>query len=295
MPALLLGIASLAAMVLVTSVDRPSHELGGSGASNSKWPGSPPATSANSTRAAGVTRSAISRCRSTRCALSSKGMRQTIQQSERARLLAQLAAGLAHQLRNSLTGARMSIQLHAKRHPPQAGDETLAVALRQLALTEEQVKGLLSAGRVERSPPEVCDLRQLLARGRAIWWVRRASMPRLLSVSRDVDGAVPLDALRRPVEPARGGLEPGLERDRGGGAGGTVSLEAYSRNGEVSIEVVDSGPGPPAAIWRMTCTSRSSRASRREWGLAWHWHARSPSTTAGGSPGTGPAGRPVSS
>ena len=55
-----------------------------------------------------------------------------IHESERARLLAQLAAGLAHQLRNSLTGARMSIQLHPRRHPASAGDETLSVALRQL-------------------------------------------------------------------------------------------------------------------------------------------------------------------
>jgi len=58
-----------------------------------------------------------------------KGMRRTIQQSERARLLAQLASGLAHQLRNSLTGARMSVQLHLKRQPAAAGDETLTVAL----------------------------------------------------------------------------------------------------------------------------------------------------------------------
>ena len=92
-----------------------------------------------------------------------KEMQQTIQHSERARLLAQLAAGLAHQLRNSLTGARLSVQLHAKRHPAAAGDETLTVALRQLALTEEHVKGLLSVGRVERHPAEVCELSQLLA------------------------------------------------------------------------------------------------------------------------------------
>ena len=49
-----------------------------------------------------------------------KQMQGTIRQSERTRLLAQLAAGLAHQLRNSLTGARMSVQLHAKRFPPPA-------------------------------------------------------------------------------------------------------------------------------------------------------------------------------
>ena len=91
-----------------------------------------------------------------------KQMRQTIRQSERTRLLAQFAAGLAHQLRNSLTGARLSVQLHARRFPPRAGDETLDVALRQLAMTEEQVKGLLSLGRVERQPHAPCDLGRLL-------------------------------------------------------------------------------------------------------------------------------------
>ena len=42
-------------------------------------------------------------------------MSQTIRQSERTQMLAQLAAGMAHQLRNALTGARLSIQLHLKR------------------------------------------------------------------------------------------------------------------------------------------------------------------------------------
>ena len=42
-------------------------------------------------------------------------MSQTIRQSERTQTLAQLAAGMAHQLRNALTGARLSIQLHLKR------------------------------------------------------------------------------------------------------------------------------------------------------------------------------------
>ena len=112
-----------------------------------------------------------------------EGMRQTIQQSERSRLMAQLAAGLAHQLRNSLTGARMSIQLHSKRQPAAAGDETLAVALRQLTITEEQVKGLLSAGRLERSSPEFSTCASSWRMWRD-WWVQHASMRSVAFVSR---------------------------------------------------------------------------------------------------------------
>ena len=90
-------------------------------------------------------------------------MQRTIRETERSRLLAQFAAGLAHQLRNALTGARMSVQLHARRYPAPDGDQSLSVALRQLAMTEEQVKGLLSLGPGRAAAAEPCDLGRLLA------------------------------------------------------------------------------------------------------------------------------------
>ncbi len=40
---------------------------------------------------------------------------EQIRMSERAEIVTQVAGGLAHQLRNSITGAKMAIQLHAKR------------------------------------------------------------------------------------------------------------------------------------------------------------------------------------
>jgi len=43
---------------------------------------------------------------------------RTIRQSERTRLLSQLAGGLAHQLRNAVAGARMALQLHQRRCVP---------------------------------------------------------------------------------------------------------------------------------------------------------------------------------
>ena len=61
-------------------------------------------------------------------------MSQTIRQSERTQALAQLAAGMAHQLRNALTGGhRLSIQLHLKRCDDARTDQSMAVALRQLS------------------------------------------------------------------------------------------------------------------------------------------------------------------
>jgi signal transduction histidine kinase len=174
-----------------------------------------------------------------------KQMQDTIRQSERTRLLAQLAAGLAHQLRNALTGARMSIQLHTKRFPPQAGDQTLDVALRQLAITEEQVKRLLSLGRMERGAHGPCELGRLLgdvsllvspscqhAKVRLLH--RRGDDP--LYVVADLEGlrAAILNLTMNAVEAA--------------GPGGEVSLAASAGDGQIHIEVSDNGPGPSPEV-----------------------------------------------
>lgn len=174
-----------------------------------------------------------------------KQMQHTIQQSERTRVLAQLGAGLAHQLRNSLTGARLSVQLHAKRSPPRPGDETLDVALRQLAMTEEQVKGLLSLGRLEQRPPAACDVGALVAdvallvgpscqhAGVALR-VCPANGP--LLVTADAAG------LRAAV------LNLALNAIEAAGPGGTVEVDATAARGEVAVEVRDTGPGPSPQV-----------------------------------------------
>ena len=66
--------------------------------------------------------------------------------AERSGLVGQLGAGVAHQVRNSATGARLAVQLHAKA----LGDpmpEDLRVAIRQLDLIEMQARQLLELGR----------------------------------------------------------------------------------------------------------------------------------------------------
>ncbi len=71
---------------------------------------------------------------------------QQIRMSERTALITQVAGGLAHQLRNLISGARMAVQLHLRRSPD-ANHESLQVAIRQLNLTENQIRGLLSLTR----------------------------------------------------------------------------------------------------------------------------------------------------
>jgi signal transduction histidine kinase len=183
-----------------------------------------------------------------------KGMRQMIHDSERARLLAQLAAGLAHQLRNSLTGARMSIQLHARRHPAPSGDETLSVALRQLELTEEQVKGLLSAGRLEARPPEICDLGQLLEEVARL--VDPACQHARVTLNRERNSerqGVPVDVLADRSSLRAAILNLTLNAIDAAGQGGTVRLAAHHHGDQVAVDVVDDGPGPPPGLAETLC------------------------------------------
>lgn len=62
------------------------------------------------------------------------------QQSEK--LLHQIAGGMAHQLRNSLTGARMAVEMHAQ-HCGAVDDEGIGVAISQMEVAEDYVRRLL--------------------------------------------------------------------------------------------------------------------------------------------------------
>ena len=71
-------------------------------------------------------------------------MEARIHSVERERLVHALAAGLSHDLRNTLTGARLAIQLHEREC---SGDtESIAVAMRQLRLAEDQLMRWLRLG-----------------------------------------------------------------------------------------------------------------------------------------------------
>jgi signal transduction histidine kinase len=172
-------------------------------------------------------------------------MSRTIQQSERTRLLSQLAAGLAHQMRNALTGARMGVQLHTRRCPRPASDQSLEVALRQLVVTEEQVKGLLSLGRVEDRPPSACDLRQLLSEIALLVGPACEHAKVTLDV---VDGGESLEATSEASGLRAAVLNLALNAIEAAGRGGSVRLEAVRDGPWAVIEVSDTGPGPPPGL-----------------------------------------------
>jgi signal transduction histidine kinase len=135
-------------------------------------------------------------------------LRESLVAGERQRLLGQLAAGFAHELRNAITGAQLAIDLHRRRCPLEHGepsaDASLAVAGRQLAILEEEVRGLLALGRpAEAASKPVC-----------------------------VD---------RLVNLALNGIEAA-------GRGGCVRLCGTLAEDRVELAVEDTGPGPAEAV-----------------------------------------------
>ncbi|MGB7329610.1 MAG: HAMP domain-containing sensor histidine kinase [Rubripirellula sp.] len=77
-----------------------------------------------------------------------------IHRQESQKLLHQVAGGMAHQLRNSLTGARMAIDLHAVSCTDD-DDEGIRVAIQQLERSEDYVRRLLlvASGRQDEDRP----------------------------------------------------------------------------------------------------------------------------------------------
>jgi signal transduction histidine kinase len=84
-----------------------------------------------------------------------------VRSNERLRTLDQLGGGIAHQLRNSVTGCRIAVDLHQRRCPSKNGDP-LAVAIQQLELMEEFLKRFLSLGKQTNQPLEPADLMQII-------------------------------------------------------------------------------------------------------------------------------------
>ncbi len=91
---------------------------------------------------------------------------EQVRRHEQLRILGQLGAGMAHQLRNAATGGRMAIELQQRQcrqcDRNGAGD-SLDIALRQLCLMESYLQRLLALGQSQPVVQEVISLPSLVA------------------------------------------------------------------------------------------------------------------------------------
>lgn len=173
-------------------------------------------------------------------------LRTSLVAGERQRLLGQLAAGFAHELRNAITGARLAIDLHRRRcsAPDAAADQSLAVATRQLAIVEEEVRGLLALGRpgeISRGPVAVDDL---------LASVRDLTSPRCEHAGVRLECEIPTgitlvgssDSLRAAL------VNLALNAIEAAGRGGLVRLTGTTIGDRIELAVEDSGAGPPESV-----------------------------------------------
>ncbi|MCI0685468.1 MAG: HAMP domain-containing histidine kinase [Gemmataceae bacterium] len=173
---------------------------------------------------------------------------ETLRSSERLRLLGQVSGGLAHQLRNGVTGAKLALQLHARNAAPA---EEIDVALRQLALVELQLKRFLDLGKAAELRREPCDLGQLVDETAALVKPRcqharidlrwqRPAPPLVAPVDANQLSQVILNLLTNALDAAGPG---GWVEARVGAADRVAFADRTA-----FIEIIDSGPGPDAPV-----------------------------------------------
>ncbi len=171
-------------------------------------------------------------------------MDQKIHEIERSRLLHSMATGLSHDLRNTLTGARLAIQLHARQQKAESS-ESIQVAVRQLRLAEEQLQRFM---RLDGS-----DWRDTPAKlGDLIEQIREMVQPMVEHHRGRFDTQI-ANELTQYVVPFSEWLRSSLlnlvlNGIQAAGQSGIVELKVEHRDGQLHFEVRDNGPGPDPEI-----------------------------------------------
>jgi signal transduction histidine kinase len=167
-----------------------------------------------------------------------------LERDERLRVLGQFSGGLAHQLRNAASGAKLALELYLAENP-HADPEPLHVALRQLARIEGNLRQFLDLGKPPANPMVPCDLGALI--DQAVNLLR----PQCQHVGTALTWEAPDSPAAIVGDPASlshlfGNVIGNAVEAAGPGGSASVSLAATSQ--EIVVEVLDTGPGPPLAI-----------------------------------------------
>ncbi|MBX3426383.1 MAG: HAMP domain-containing histidine kinase [Pirellulales bacterium] len=176
---------------------------------------------------------------------------ERLRRAEQLRTLGQLSAGLAHEIRNAATGARLAVQHHQAEHAGTgAGDEPLAVANRQLQLIEEYVQRFLRLGRsAPESERRPTDLARLAAEGVELAAPYAAHLGVRLRWEEPAARATEavLDAI--PVRQAIDNLlRNGIDAAVAGPPPAEVTTGVLCRGDHVVVIVSDTGLGPAAEV-----------------------------------------------
>ncbi len=174
-----------------------------------------------------------------------RDLQSQLVQTERARLLGQFAGGMAHTIRNSIAGARLAVQLHVRRCHSTTSDESLQVALRQLTLTEQQLRGMLALGRPNDKHRVAVSVNE--ATGEVLGLLGpMAEHARVTLTSRPAETAVSVLADPETLRAAL--LNLILNAIEAAGADGRVRVGVVLSETAITWSIEDTGPGPPLEL-----------------------------------------------
>jgi signal transduction histidine kinase len=178
-----------------------------------------------------------------------------VRRAERLRTLNQLGGGMAHQLRNSVTGCRMAVDLHRLVCRQPEGEE-LSIAIQQLVEMEGYLQRFLALGKEQDAPKSCVDLSELMTsllplvelRCRhlkvELVWQPPAGQVQVRG-NPDALGQLLLNLLMNAMEAA---AEPNRE-EVGEFASRRVVVRVVTSDASwIRLEVLDTGPGPPEPI-----------------------------------------------
>lgn len=172
-----------------------------------------------------------------------------VRRGERLQTLGRLGAGMAHQLRNAITGARMALDWHGSELPAEADRESLAVAVRQLSLMEAYLQRFLTLGRGDTPARRDVDLSALVAEALQLVepmcrhhgiMVARQQPTEPTSMLADAESLrqLLLNLLINAIEAVQ--ALPAAERK--------IGIDVNAGSAGVQLRIWDRGPGPTADI-----------------------------------------------
>lgn len=164
-----------------------------------------------------------------------------MQRVEKLATLGQVAAGLAHEIKNPLAGIKGAIQVIAS-EPGQSESikEVYEEMLVQLSRMEKTVRDLLDFARPSPPSKRVTDLNDMVSSVASL--ISRQKDAKPIDVEENLGHRLP-KAMLDPDQIHQALLNIALNAVQAMPGGGTLTFSTWDRNGDLGITVTDTGPG----------------------------------------------------
>ncbi|MFQ5905778.1 MAG: ATP-binding protein [bacterium] len=164
-----------------------------------------------------------------------------MQRVEKLATLGQVAAGLAHEIKNPLAGIKGAIQVMVSESvESESRKEVYEEMLVQLYRMEKTVRDLLDFARPSPPSPKPTDLSDVVSRVAS--FVRRQKDAKSIRVEEKHERKLPR-AMLDPDQVHQALLNIALNAVQAMPEGGTLRFSTYNKNGDLGITVTDTGPG----------------------------------------------------